>query len=295
MAVTPDLARRMWRTLEPYHAVMYFAGDTRERTDRLGLKGGWMSYFGCRAAPLGAVPAEVVTAVFYNFHPTMVARAIPDAWQHAAPEALLEARTEAVDAALRRILGDAVTSPEMAEAAALAKRAAEGADTAGRPLAAANSALPWPSGPHLVLWQATTILREARGDGHVAALVAAGLDPCMALVTLSASGGPPKEVFILHRRWSDQEWQDAIERLHARGWMDGDGDLTTAGHAGRQGVEDVTDRLAATTWAQLGEPDAVRLQELVREFSRTIAAAGFLPVPNPIGLTWSEDLAPNTP
>src|SRR3712207_7111488 len=39
-----------------------------------GLRGGWMSYFACRAAPLGPVPAAVVVATFYNFAPPMVDR-----------------------------------------------------------------------------------------------------------------------------------------------------------------------------------------------------------------------------
>ena len=173
------VSRRMWRALEPYHAVVFFIPETREQTDALGLKGGWMSYFACRAAPLGAVRAEVVAALFYVFHPDMVSRAIPDAWSLASPEALVEARLAAVDQGLRRLLGPAIESDGISQAAALAATAAEATTTTGRPLAAANAALPWPREPHLRLWQATTILREARARrrGRFAAGVAGAAAP----------------------------------------------------------------------------------------------------------------------
>src|SRR5437660_1842811 len=90
-------ARAVWQYGEPVHAVTYYAPERRAATDALGLKGGWMSYFGCRAAPLGAVDAPVVTALFFNFSPTMVARAIPDLWQYATPAALLDARIDSMD------------------------------------------------------------------------------------------------------------------------------------------------------------------------------------------------------
>src|SRR5688572_19260070 len=154
-------ARRLWQYGEPVHAVIYYAPERREATDRLGLKGGWMSYFGCRAAPLGAVTAPVVTALFYNFHPRMVARAIPDAWGWATPADLLEARLGAMDVALRRVLGDeVVASPTLDRAAELAGAAVAGCDMAGHPLGAANQALPAPDAPHLRLWQALTAMRE---------------------------------------------------------------------------------------------------------------------------------------
>jgi hypothetical protein len=170
--VTTDatLARLVWQFGEPVQAVAYYVPEVRRRTDELGLKGGWMSYFGCRAAPLGSVAPAVVCAVFYNFHPRMVYRAIPDAWAFARPAQLLDARLEAIDEALLRLLGD-VESAEVRRAADLARAAVEGGDYSGRPLGAANAALPAPSAAHLSLWQSLATLREYRGDGHVASLV----------------------------------------------------------------------------------------------------------------------------
>lgn len=275
-------ARRMWKALEPYHAITYFSPETRQATDALGLKGGWMSYFGCRAAPLGAVGPEIVAAVFYNFHPAMVARSVPDAWTYAAPAQLVDARLTAVDNAVRRLFPDA----SFDRAAELARRAAELAPVAGRPIAAANAALEWPDEPHLVLWQATTILRESRGDGHVAALVAAELSPCQALVTISAAGGPAKKVFQLNRRWSDEEWAAASEDLRSRGLLDADGSLTEAGRALRQQVEDTTDALADQGWRALGDDLAGELHDAVRPLSAVLMSAGLIPADNPMAMRW---------
>jgi hypothetical protein len=283
-ATADHISRRLWRALEPYHAVVYFMPDTRRRTDALGLKGGWMSYFGTRAAPLGPVPAEVVAALFYNFHPDMVRRAIPDAWSYATPEALVEARLAGVDEGLRRLLGPGVESAAVAKAAELASTAARATATAGRPLAAANSALPWPTQPHLRLWQAATILREARGDGHVASLVVAALSPCEALVTASAAGGPPAELLRERRKWSQAEWDESVARLRSRGWLDERGALTDAGTAGRAAVERRTDELMKPTWDALGAEQAARLESLLLPIRTEIVAAGGLPVPNPLGL-----------
>ncbi|NUR97848.1 MAG: hypothetical protein HOV67_21650 [Kribbellaceae bacterium] len=284
-------ARELWKALEPFHAVTYFAPETRRATDALGLKGGWMSYFGCRAAPLGTVGPEIVASVFYNFHPAMVARSLPDAWRYATPAQLLDARLTAVDNAVRRLYGapsyrTVWSGGVFDRAAELARRAAELAPVAGRVLAAANAALEWPTEPHLVLWQATTILRESRGDGHVAALVAAGLSPCQALVTISAAGGPAKEVFQVNRRWSDDEWTAASDDLRERGLLDASGALTADGLALRHQVEDTTDALADQGWRALGDSAAEELYELVHPLSAVLMSDGLIPPDNPMAMRW---------
>ena len=275
-------ARRMWKTLEPYHAITYFAPDTKRETDALGLRGGWMSYFACRAAPLGPVGPSLVAAVFYNFHPSMVARALPDAWSHASPAQLLDTRLRAVDSAVRRLF----PGTSLGRTAEVARRAAELAPVAGRPIAAANAALEWPNEPHLVLWQATTILRESRGDGHVAALVGAGLSPCQACVTISAAGGPSKEVFQVNRRWSDDDWAAAEDDLRSRGLLDSTGALTVAGRELRRQVEATTDALADQGWRALGDELAAELHDLVHPLSAALMSSGLIPPDNPMAMRW---------
>jgi hypothetical protein len=280
----PGVARRLWRILEPYHAVTYFADEARQAFKDAGLRGFWMGYFAGRAAPMGAVGPGVVTATFFGFRHSMVARALPDAWSFASVADVLAARLKGADLALRRLLGDMVHEPAVAEAADLARRAAEAGGRPGRPLFAANADLPWPTEPHLALWQATTLLREHRGDGHVVALTAAGLDGCESHVTLVAAGALDREVLQPARGWTDEEWQNAVARLQARGWLDGDGRITDAGRTGRQEVERRTDELALGPWRALGDEGAARVLELATPFARELADRGAFPVPNPIGV-----------
>lgn len=275
-----SFARRAWQLVETVHAVVYFAPEKRAAYDAAGLKGGWMGYFAGRAAPLGAVPAEVVTAVFYNFHPAMVRRSIPDAWKFSSPERVLEARREIVDGALRRLVGEG----SVTEAAELCLAAAAACDLPGRPLFAANAALTVPDEPHLRLWHAATMLREHRGDGHVAALVAAGLDGCEAHLTLVGTGALPDAELQPHRGWSDDEWAAARARLSERGLLDAEGVLTREGAELRRWVEDRTDDAALRPWSYLGEEKATRLLGLLERPAALVVEGGGVPFPNPMGL-----------
>jgi hypothetical protein len=274
----------MWRALEPYHMVTYFAPESREATARLGCKGGWMSYFGLRAAPLGAVAPEVLAALFYNFHVDRVRRAIPAAWQGAPPADFLVARLTSMDAALRRLLADGVDARELREAAALAKEAALAAPIEGRALAAANAVLEWPTQPHLVLWHAQTLLRESRGDAHVAALVSAALDPCEALVAYAADGLVDAEYLRDVRGWSPAEWAAATERLAERGLLDSAGRLSATGQEIRAWVEERTDLGATRPWRHLGAERSQRLLALAGPFVRRVVDGGGFVVDNPMGL-----------
>lgn len=271
----PSTARRMLRTLEPVHGMIYFVPEAHEAYTALGLKGRRMGYFASRSAAMGPVPAEVVIATFFNFHPALVERVIPAAWELATPAQILAARLDAADRALRRILGEAVDSPEMKEAADLARQATEGCFPQGRPLYAGHASLPWPSEPHLVLWHAQSLLREFRGDGHVAGLVAQGLTGVEALVIHQATGELAPGVLQASRAWPDDEWAAGVTRVRARGWLADDGTLTDAGRASRQAVEDLTDELALSCWEQIGDDDCGRLRQLVRPFSRVIAEQAF--------------------
>jgi hypothetical protein len=274
----------MWTLLEPIHAVVYFAPEVTDTMRELGLKGFWMGYFAGRAAPLGPVGPQVVAATFYTFKPDMVARAIPDAWFTADPETILTVRLAAVDRALRRVLGPVIDSDELALAADLARLAAESTDPAGRPLHAAHLQLPWPEPPHLVLWHAATVLREHRGDGHVASLVTAGLDPCEALVTMSSTGAVPRQMLQQNRGWNDEDWTDATGRLRDKGWLDADADLTADGTLGRDELEHLTDALAAGPWRALGNESCSQLGALLEPITATILDAGVVPIPNPMGV-----------
>ncbi|MCX4700186.1 hypothetical protein [Streptomyces sp. NBC_01373] len=284
-AVELARVRQLWQLLEPLHAVLYYAPEVFAEATALGHDTGerWPTYFPYRAAPLGPVGAERVTSAFYSFSPRMVAEHVESAWSVASPEVMLEARLRGIDGAYRVIFGDRADSAELAEAAALARRAAEAANTAGRPLAAANAALEWPKTPHLQLWHAATILREHRGDGHIAALLVAGLDPVESLVSFAAIGAASVDRFE-SRGWSAAEWAAARERLSARGLVDEDGTATEAGRALRRRVEQDTDRLAAAPWQSLGRDGTDRLVDLLGDFWVAVLSSGLLPSETTLGI-----------
>jgi hypothetical protein len=277
-------ARALWQLTEPYHAVAYFAPEVVEAEAQLGLKGFWMGYFSGRAAPMGAVGPATVVATFFNFAPWMVERALPDAWARAPAEAVLATRFDGMDRALRNLLGPLVTSGSLREAAVLARAAADACAIEGRPLAAAWSGVEGPDDPHLALWLALTVLREHRGDGHVSALVRAGLDGCEVHPLLVAAGGSTRAMQQRARGWTDDDWDAAVGRLVDRGWLDRDGNLTTTGRDGRDAVEAVTDRLAAAPWESLGRSGLDRFTEAMARLSRAIGGHDLIPYPNPMGL-----------
>jgi len=282
-------ARRLWQLIEAYHALTYFAPEAQEAFEHAGLRGFWRGYFASRAAPLGPVDAAPVTAIFFGFHPAFVARALPSVWSMASPDAALDARLAGIDHAVHRIFGGDLESTRFADAAELASRAVEGCSAAGRPLFAANAELPWPRDPHLVLWHAATLLREHRGDGHVAALCSAGLDPCEAHVTQVAASGASPDTIKPYRGWGDDDWSAATERLRIRGWLDAGGRLSAEGRAARQEIEDATDRLAADPMEHLG-PERVQLVlELVAPITARLTETGAIPYPNPVGVPRPEE------
>lgn len=269
------VAHKTWRTVEPLHGMIYFVPEAAEAYARLGITG-TAGYFASRAAPMGAVSADVVIATFFNFNPDLVRSAIPDAWRRATPADLIAARFSAVDAACRRILGsDVVASPDMARAATLARTAAEEAarHLEGRPLAAGHADVDWPDEPHLQLWHAQSILREFRGDGHIAQLVIHGLSGLEALVTHAAAGDVPARVLLATRAWSEEAWQAAVDGLRARGWLEPGDELrfTPSGARQRQEIEDGTDALSSAPYAALGEEGCSELRALVRPWSKVFA------------------------
>ena len=268
-------ARKTWRTLEPLHGMVYFVPEAAEAYAGLGITGR-AGYFASRAAPMGAVAADVVVSTFFNFNPELVRVAIPGSWEVAAPEALVAARFAAVDAACRRLLGDeVVASEEMRRAAVLARTAAEEASrrVEGRPLAAAHADLPWPIEAHLVLWHAQSILREYRGDGHIALLVVHGLSGIEALVTHAAAGDVPAHLLRSTRGWPREAWDSAADALRGRGWLEQGDELrfTAWGALQRREIEDGTDALAAAPYAALGDDECAELRALVRPWSTVFA------------------------
>jgi len=278
-------ARPMWTLFETVHVMSYFGPHARQAFEAAGLHGFWRGYFAGRAAPLGPVSAPVVVATFFSFSPSFVARAVPAVWELITPEDALTARVTGAAADLRERLGPA---SEVSRAADLLTAATEDLDGAGRPLGGPNAALPVPAEPLARLWHAATVLREHRGDGHIGALVAAGIGGCEALVLRCAAdpAGVDRTRLQAARGWTDQEWDEAAGRLSGRGWLDSAGTATAAGRAAYQDVEAATDVAAARPWARLGPDRTAELARLLAPMARACAAE--LPYPNPVGVPRPE-------
>lgn len=275
----PRLAGRAARSLEPLHALGYFAPEVDAEVAATGVRPGRGTYFASRSAPMGRVGAGPVAATFYVFNPSLVAHFVPAVWQAATPEDVVAARYRGVSAAYGRLLGDDVlASREMGEAADLARTATAGCTVAGRPLYAAHADLAWPDEPHLVLFHALTLLREHRGDGHVAALLGADLSGIEALVTHTATGkGFTQPAAQATRGWSDEEWSAASAGLVERGLLTSDGGLSEDGLALRTSVERRTEQTAVPSWDALGEAGTQRLAEVCRPMVATALANGAFP------------------
>jgi hypothetical protein len=273
VSVPNDTARRMHQLVEPIHLVTYFAEEPTDALLALGLRNYWDGYFAGRAAPLGRVPAEVVHAIFYNFADGEVARHIPRVWNTTTPEASLAAREQGAVTALRRILGDLADAPGLARAADFATKAATSPPTEGRILYAALRALPLPEDPVARLWHAATLLREHRGDGHNAALVAAGIGGTEAHVLHALSQNMPAEKFGRVHHLAAERLAKVVDGMKARGLIDASGWLTDAGRKTKERIESLTDALAAPAFSSLEPSELDQLIADLEPISATLDAA----------------------
>ncbi|MET0449402.1 MAG: hypothetical protein ABW004_13390, partial [Aeromicrobium sp.] len=226
-------SRPFWRAVEAIHDVVYFAPGTKERYEALGLKGYWMGYVASRSAALGTPGPSLVTALFHGFAPALVGRALPDAWERADRADILAVRLDLAREALAPVL----ETIDVAKVARDLMIITEHLDVAGKPLAAAHRDLPAPDDEIGRLWHAATVIREYRGDCHVAVLTAAGIDGAAANALAVAAGLAPEDQRTF-RGWTEDEWTAAIARLSTRAWVDADGVLTDTGRSARNQIED---------------------------------------------------------
>lgn len=270
VGVTPTQLNTM---VGPVHGFIYFAPEATEEYDALGLPSDH-HYFASRGAALGAVPAPVIVATFFNFPPAMVEPVIPDAWAIAAPAEIQDARMRAAGRALRRFADSTIDADQLAAAATIAGRMIDRIDDAGRPLAAANRAVPEPDDRWERLWQRLTVLREWRGDVHIAALVAAAVDPVEALLLHAATGTVPLAALVATRQWPADAWTAATARLQERGLFDDDGGFTSEGRAFRAGIEQQTEEASAPLVDGVGPDEVGRLLDLLRPIRTALNEGG---------------------
>lgn len=267
-----DLSARFGSMTNLVHGFIYFAPEATEEYDALGLPA-THHYFASRAAALGPVPAEVVVATFYNFNPDLVHPAIPDAWSIAEPAAIQTARIRAAGRVLRRV-GPDLTDADMAEATEIAGAMIATVGDAGRPLAAGNRATPEPDDAWERLWQRITILREWRGDAHVAALVSAPVDPVEALALHAATGKVPRSALVATRAWTEDQWTAGVGRLVGRGLLNDDETFTEMGEAFRAEIERRTDVASLPLVHAVGPDRTQRLIDVLKPVRRALIDGG---------------------
>jgi hypothetical protein len=273
--MTDSIARRLFELVEPVAVVTYMAPEPTEAVMAMGAGNAWDAYFAGRAAPLGRdAPAEVVHALFYNFAEGEVARHIPAVWDRITPEAANAARQQGSVAALRRILGDLADAPGVGRAGDLLIKAGTSAPTEGRALFAAVRTLPLPAEPMARLWHGANLLREHRGDGHVAALVTAAISGTEAHVLHALSEGMPAQKFGRVSHLPRAKLAGVVEAMCSRGLIAADGWLTAAGREVKQRVEAVTDDLAAPAYDTLEQSELDQLIEDLEPLAAALVAAG---------------------
>jgi hypothetical protein len=271
--MTFSTARRMFDLVEPIGVIPYADDEPNEAMFALGFSNYWDIYFAGRVAPLGLVPAEVVDALFYNFAPGEVARHIPKVWRTTTPEAALAARQQGCASALRRILGDHVGTPAFERAAGLLTKAAVSAPVEGRPMYAALRAIPIPDDVVVRLFHAASMLREHRGDGHIAALMVEGIGGLEAHVLLALDMDMPAERFGRIHHLPEAQLRAVIDGMRGRGLIGEDGWLSEEGRAVKRRVESLTDDLAARPYENLTPDELDQLMTDLEPFAALLIAA----------------------
>jgi hypothetical protein len=267
------MARRMFELVEPIGVIPYSADEPNEAMFALGFTNYWDTYFAGRAAPLGIVPAEVVDALFYNFAPGEVARHIPKVWRTTTPEAAIAARQSGCAKALRRILADHINTPAFFRTTELLTKAATSAPIEGRPMYAALRALPVPDDVVVRLFHAASLLREHRGDGHIAALMVEGIGGLEAHVLFALDMKMPAENFGRIHHLPKAQIAEVVDGMRGRGLIGDDGWLTDEGCAVKQRVEVLTDDLAAKPYESLTADELDELIANLEPLARLLVAA----------------------
>jgi len=267
----PSPARRLRDAIEPIAMLYCWSEPARSAYAALGLDFS-TGYVWSRASALGEPDGSVVAAAFAVFEPERIARRY-NAARAACTLADIRAASETGSAAaLRAVLG---APGRAAEVTAALRRGLAQAHTAGRPLFAGLAARPWPSDELGQLWHACAMLRELRGDSHVAAFAAAGLTGLEANLLTELQVGWPPLAYTATRGWSPAAMAAATKDLGRRGLIAA-GALTSAGTRLRTDIEDVTDRQLDPVLSAIG-PDLAEILPLLQGWSEQVIEHGWFP------------------
>lgn len=259
MTLSP--ARRIWDVLEPIAASVYFAPEVHKAYEALGHGGpsrvvngieypNGLAYFTSRGACLGdRASGHLIASAFGVFKVSMVVATVDAGWAIADGTTVLAARDAGMVAALTRILGSPV---ELGWATDVLKRLADAAPSEGRALSSGLRSLGYPGSAMGDFWRAGDIVREHRGDCHIAAWIGEDLDAIEIGLLTDPWRGQPLRSWVRSRGWTDEELEAGCDRLRSRGLLDGD-ELTEAGRDLRESIESHTDAMQRRVVDALGD------------------------------------------
>jgi hypothetical protein len=256
---------------EPIGANVYFAPEAHANYAKLGLAGYGPGYFCSRGASLGKPSGLVVTAAFGVFSPAVVVPSVYEGWSKTEPEPLLQARYSGAVASLRRLLGEP-DPQQLGRAVELLRRGLDIAEGAGHPLFSGLKSLPFPTDPVGQLWRTCDMLREHRGDSHIAAWTRAMVAPIEIQLMSELQMGIPLKTYSATRGYTVQQMDDAIEGMRRKGWMEGDS-FTPDGRALRERIESDTDEMEVPVVDAIGS-DFDELIGILRPWAAAIVKVG---------------------
>lgn len=267
-------ARSLRDAIEPIATICFWSEPAYQAYAAEGLDF-LQGYVWGRGCVLGEPEGAVVASSFGVFEPGLIIQLYDTARAACPLPRIRSAKQEGAVTALQEVLG----APDgLADAVSVLRRGVDAADTSGRPMYAGARALPWPDDELGRLWHVCTLLREHRGDGHLAACVTAGLTGLEANLLTEMRVGWEPLAYTATRGWSPEAMQAAVDRLTSRGLVAG-GALTEAGHALRDAVEQTTDELVQPVVEALGT-ELQYVERLLDGWSQQIVDAGWFP-PDP--------------
>lgn len=287
MSSTP-VSRVLAAALEPVTGQVYFSPECHSNYEKLGFApsrgefNGVMApdgpaYFTSRGSVMGHVPGEVVAAAFAVFNPAVVTPSVAYGWTLTDAVTICSARDDGAIAQLHRVIGE--TPHGATQALELLQRAIEPLKPEGRPLYAGLRSLSVPDSTVGAIWRLGDMLREYRGDSHTAAWISAGFSACEIGILSELYWGLPIKSYSKSRGWTDDDYNEAIERLERDGLLH-DNALTDKGRHARDAVENATDIQCQPIVDVLGD-DVKELIGILRPWCTQIREAKGYPAAGP--------------
>ena len=263
--------RALRNVCEPIGANVYFAPEAHQRYLALGLQSMGNGYFCSRSASMGKPSGLVVTAAFGVFNPAVVVPAVESGWAITEPGPLLQARYDGAVASLRRLLGE--PDPRLlSRAVELLRRGLEEAEGAGHPLFSGLKGLPWPTEPLGQLWRCCDMVREHRGDSHIAVWTRAMVKPIEIQLMSELQLGISLKTYSMTRGWSIEQMDRALDEMRERGWVEGEM-FTQEGRVFRDQIESDTDDMETPVVDAIGA-EFDQLIEILSPWAASIVKVG---------------------